>query len=168
MKKTIIKIILKVTFVTNILFLLNCKAQTATDYINHYNDVVPKLNGIIPNKIQFYNQNFSSLQNEMLNKNVQPNGWIYDTKISSSNKYYVLKLFFVDMAMLRVSSKNSFQYPLVIITFENEIPFPQVQSLMEQYHAVWDPNVAQFFSNMKIEKIEFTGVKGYDSEDYSE
>jgi hypothetical protein len=103
----------------------------------------------------------------MLNKNISPDGWIYDTKISPSTKYYVLKLFFVDMSMLRVSSQNSFQYPLVIITFENEIP-SQVQTLMEENHAVWTYNVQQFFSNMKIEKIEFTGVKGYDSDDYSE
>ncbi|GAA5094945.1 hypothetical protein GCM10023210_27100 [Chryseobacterium ginsengisoli] len=147
--------------------IINCKAQTTHDYITFYNDVVPKLNLIIPNKTQFYGQNFSNFHTELLNKNVVPDGWIYDTKISPSTKYYVLKLFFVDMPMLRISSQNSYQYPLVKITFENEIPI-QVQTLMEESHTQWTYNVAQFFSNLKIEKIEFIGVKGYDSDDYSE
>jgi len=32
----------------------------------------------------------------------------------------------------------------------------------------WPPTIAQFFSNMKIEKIDFIEIKGYNVEDYSE
>ncbi|UOU99910.1 hypothetical protein MUU74_08135 [Chryseobacterium daecheongense] len=160
--------LIKTIFLINILFILGCKAQTSTDYINHYNEVVPKLNSIIPNKTQFYGQNFSTFYTELQNKNILPEGWIYDTKISPSKKYYVLKLFFYDMNMLRVARENSYRMPRMIVTFENEIPYPQVQALMEQYHAVWNPTVAQFFSTLKVEKIEFTGVKGYNSDDFSE
>jgi hypothetical protein len=161
------KTFIKTIFILNILFLFNCKAQTVTEYIDHYNDVVPKLNLIIPNKTQFYGQNFSNFNTELQNKNVDILRWFHDTKVSYSNKYYVLKLFFFDRSLLSVSSDNDFNFPIVIITFENEIP-SQVQDLMIESRGDWTYNVQQFFSNMKIEKIEFTGVKGYDSDDYSE
>ena len=63
-------IFLKLLLIINLLFIFSCKAQTTTDYINFYNDVVPKLNTIIPNKTQFYGQNFSNFYNELLSKNV--------------------------------------------------------------------------------------------------
>lgn len=34
------------------------KTQTSTDYINFYNDVVPKLNSIIPDKLSFMDRIF--------------------------------------------------------------------------------------------------------------
>ncbi|WP_292009576.1 hypothetical protein [Chryseobacterium sp.] len=151
------------------LFLItgNIKAQTASDYINFYNDIVPKLNSIIPNKTQFYGKPFSNFYSELQNKNINVKGWIFDPKIVPSTKYYVLKIFLCDVNMLGAASRNSFVYPLIIITFEEEIP-SQVVSLMEQNHAVWNPTVAQFFSSLKIEKIEFSGVKGYNVKDWSE
>ncbi|UZT98594.1 hypothetical protein ODZ84_03200 [Chryseobacterium fluminis] len=160
MKSTMLKTVL----LLNILFIFNCKAQTTTDYINLYNNLVPKLNSIVPNKTQFYGQNFSSFYNEIQSKNISIVGWMHDTKISPSSKYYVLKLFFCDMNLINIATDNSYQYPRVIITFENEIP-GQVQNLMVQHHSTWNTNVAQFFSNMKIENIQFVGVNGYNSSD---
>ncbi|WP_419868305.1 hypothetical protein [Chryseobacterium sp. CT-SW4] len=160
-------LIIKVLFLSSLLSINYNKAQTTTDYINFYNDVTPKLNSIIPNKTQYYEKPFSNFYSELQNKNISVKGWIFDTKIVPSTKYYKLTLFFCDMSMLRVARENSFQHPWVTLTFEDEIP-NQVVSLMEQNHAVWNPTVAQFFSNLKIEKIEFIGVKGYNVEDYSE
>ncbi|WP_419868303.1 hypothetical protein [Chryseobacterium sp. CT-SW4] len=163
------KILITKTILLLSLFFITCysKAQTASDYIIHYNDVVPKLNSIIPNKTQYYGNPFSNFYNELQNKNIIVKGWIYDPKIVPSTKYYVLKMIFSDMKMFGLAHRNAFQYPLVVVTFEDEIP-SQVVNLMDQYHAVWNPTVAQFFSNLKIEKIEFIGVKGYNVEDYSE
>jgi hypothetical protein len=157
----------KAIILLNILFLFNCKSQTVNDYINHYNDVVPKLNSIIPNKTQFYGHNFSTFNTELQNKNIDIISWFHDTKISPSTKYYVVVLFFSDRSMLKITSDNDFNFPRVIITFENEIP-SQVQALMEESRGEWTYNVQQFFANLKIENIQFTGVKGYDSHDYSE
>ncbi|UZT98593.1 hypothetical protein ODZ84_03195 [Chryseobacterium fluminis] len=161
------KLIFKMTLFASILIICSSKAQTTTDYINFYNTVVPKLKSITPGKTQFYGQNFLSFYNEMLSKNISPVGWIYDSKIKPSTKYYKLTLFFCDMGMLRIARENSFQHPWVTITFADEIS-SQVESLMTQQHSQWNLTTAQFFSNMKIEKIEFTGVKGYNVEDYSE
>uniref|UniRef100_UPI002630C4AA hypothetical protein n=1 Tax=uncultured Chryseobacterium sp. TaxID=259322 RepID=UPI002630C4AA len=127
--------LIKTIFLINILFILGCKAQTSTDFINHYNEVVPKLNAIVPNKTQFYGQNFSNFNSELQSKNAIPELWIYDTKISPSTKYHVLTLTFCSVNMLGTASRYSYQTPTIIITFETEIPYPQVQSLMEQYHA---------------------------------
>ncbi|UZT98595.1 hypothetical protein ODZ84_03205 [Chryseobacterium fluminis] len=163
MKSTILKTVL----LLNILFIFNCRAQTTTDYINFYNTVVPKLNSIIPNKTQFYGQNFSNFYNELQSKNISIVGFIHDTKIKPSTKYYVIALFFCDKGMLNIASENSYQYPWAKITFVNEIP-NQIEDMVRQYNAQWNPTFTQFFANMKIEKIEFTGVKGYSVEDYSE
>jgi hypothetical protein len=160
-------ILIKIALIINLFLIYNCKAQTISDYINFYNNVVPKLNSIVPIKTPFYGQNFTNFNSEMLNKNISPELWLCGNKISESNKYYVLTLTFCSVNMLNISLDNSFQYPSVIITFENEIP-PQVKNLISETHGEWTYNVQQFFSNMKIEKIEFTGVKGYDSDDYSE
>ena len=158
---------LKTLIILSLFFIYNCKAQTTNDYITFYNDVVPKLNSIVPNKTQFYGQNFSNFNTELQSKNLDIISWFHDTKISPSTKYYVLKLFFSDRSMLKISSDNSFQYPLVVITFENEIP-SQVIDLMEESRGEWTYNSQLFFANMKIESIDFIGVKGYDSDDYSE
>ncbi|WP_292009578.1 hypothetical protein, partial [Chryseobacterium sp.] len=116
---------------------------------------------------QFYGKPFSNFYSELQNKNISVKGWIFDPKIVPGTKYYVLTLFFSDMSLLRVAKENSFRSPRMSVTFEDEIP-SQVVSLMEQNHAVWNPTVAQFFSSLKVEKIEFSGVKGYNVKDWSE
>lgn len=163
MKSTFFKFL----FIINLLFLYNCKAQTTNDYITFYDGVVPKLNTIIPNKTQFYGQNFSNFYNELLNKQIGIVMLDYDTKTDLDTKYYTLKLFFCDAKLLSVASDNSFRYPRVVVTFENEIP-SQIKDLVSQYNAQWNPVFAQFFANMKIEKIDFIGVKGYNVDDWSE
>ncbi|SDQ32067.1 hypothetical protein SAMN05421664_1128 [Chryseobacterium soldanellicola] len=159
-------IFIKALLIINLFFIYNCKAQTANDYITFYNGVVPKLKSIIPNKTQFYGQNFSSFYNELQNKNVNIVMISYDSKIFNDPHYYTLYLYFCDRNMLNVASDNSFQYPWLEIAFENEIP-SQIKDMVLQYHGQWNTTFAQFFSNMKIEKIKFIGVRGYDSPDYS-
>jgi hypothetical protein len=159
--------LLKFVLIINLFFIYNCKAQTTTDYITFYNDVVPKLNSIVLNKTQFYGQNFSNFYNELQNKNIDIVLFDYDTKTDPGTKYYILRLFFSDNNMWSIASENSFRFPKVVITFKNEIP-QQIETLAEQNNMQWTYNVQQFFLNMKIEKIDFVGVKGYDSDDYSE
>ncbi len=146
----------------------NCKAQSASvnEYITFYNGVVPKLNTVAANKTQFYGHNFSEFYNELLNKNVNVVDLGYGSKTDTGTKNYILRLYFCDSNMDKPALDNKFQIPVIWITFENEIP-PQIKSLVLQYHGEWNDTFAQFFSNMKIEKIEFGGINGYNSSDWS-
>ncbi|SDM38101.1 hypothetical protein [Chryseobacterium taihuense] len=159
--------LLKTLLIINLFFIYSCKAQTTNEYITFYNDLVPKLNTIVPNKTQFYGQNFSNFYNELQNKNVNIVMLNYDYKNELSSEYYVLRLFFTNINMWNVAIDNDFQLPCISITFQNEIP-TQIVDMVRQYQGQWNPAFAQFFSNMKIEKIDFIGVKGYNVEDYSE
>lgn len=159
-------ILLKFLLVINLFFVYNCKAQTSNDYVTFYNSVVPKLNTIAINKTQFYNQNFSIFYSELLNKNLNVVGLSYGTKTDPGIKYYIVRLFFAEPEMWSTASNNSFQYPWVSITFEIEIP-SQIKSMVLQSQGEWNATFTQFFSNMKIEKIDFVGVNGYDSNDWS-
>ncbi|UZT98596.1 hypothetical protein ODZ84_03210 [Chryseobacterium fluminis] len=159
-------IFFKVMLVTNLFLICNCKAQIVNNYINFYNHTISNLNPIISTKSQYYNLPFSNFYNELQNRNINIQGWFYDTKISPSTKYYVLKLFLSDLNMLNIASENSYHDPRISITFKDEIP-NQVQTLMERNHSQWNPVVAQFFSDIKVESIRFIGVRGYDSTDYS-
>lgn len=159
-------IFLKIILIINLFFIYNCKAQTTTDYINFYNDVVPKLNSIVPNKTQYYGQNFSVFYNELLNKNINVVMLNYDSKIDTSEKYYIVDLFLSDTNLWSIASKNDYQYPWISITLENEIP-SQIKNMVLQNNGLWNSTFVQFFANMKIEKIKFVGVRGYDNNDYS-
>lgn len=150
--------------IVSLFFLSNCKAQTTTDYITFYNDLVPKLNSLVPNKTQFYGQNFSNFYNELINKNIDIVFLTYDPKVIPDTKYYVLNLFFTENRMWSVASDNSFQLPAISITFESQIP-SQIDQLINQSHGRWDYNISQFFATIKIEKIEFIGINGYDNPD---
>lgn len=158
-------IFFKTLLIINLFLISNCKAQTTSDYITFYNELVPKLNTIAANKTQFYGQNFSKFYNELLNKNISVVKLSYDYKIHPGTKYYVLDIFFEDSGMWSVASNNPFQYPWVSITFENEIP-SQIKDMVLQSQGEWNSNFVQFFSNMKIEKIKFIGVNGYNSTDW--
>ncbi len=161
------KIFLKIILIINFFLIYNCKAQTTTDYINMYNEVTPKLTSIIPYKTQYYNQNFSVFYNELQNKNINIIMMGCDYKTDFDTKYYILKLYPYNVKMIRIAADNSFVHPLIYITFKDQIP-SQVDNLIFQYHAQWNPTFEQFFANMKIEKIDFIGVKGYNVKDYSE
>ncbi|WP_089745897.1 hypothetical protein [Chryseobacterium taihuense] len=162
MKNLFIKLILTI----NLLLIYNCKAQTSNDYVTFYNDVVPKLNTIVPNKTQFYGQNFSNFYSELQNKNVSIVMLNYDSKNELSREYYVLRLFFAPINMWSFAINNSYRFPIVDITFENEIP-SQIEQIASQAEMKWNYNLVQFFSTMKIEKIEFIGMNGYNSQDRS-
>jgi len=163
---TMKSIFLKTILIINLFFIYNCKAQTTNDYINFYNDVVPKLNTIVPIKTQFYGQNFSSFYNELQNKNINIILLNYDTKTDIGTRYYILRLFFTNIGMWNIAIDNSFQLPSISITFENEIP-KQIEQIATQNNMKWNPTLAQFFSNMKIESIRFIGLNGYNSTDNS-
>ncbi|SHG24994.1 type 1 fimbrial protein [Chryseobacterium vrystaatense] len=159
-------IFLKIVLILSLLSVFNCKAQVTNDYINFYNEVVPKLNSIVPNKTQFYGQNFSNFYNELQNKNINIILLNCDTKTDPGTKYYILRLFFTNTQMWSTAIDHSFQFPSIAITFENEIP-PQIVNMLEQSGSKWTSDYIQFFSNMKIEKIKFIGVNGYDNSDKS-
>jgi hypothetical protein len=166
-KKIKMKTIFKILFILNFLVLTqNCKAQTTNDYVTFYNNIIPKLNTIIPNKTQFYGQNFSVFYNELQNKNIDVVSLSCGYKTDPGIKYYVLDLFFEDEDLWSVASNNNYQYPWISITFESEIP-SQIKNMILQAHGQWDYNFIQFFANMKIEKILFVGVRGYDNPDYT-
>ncbi|MET3535691.1 hypothetical protein [Chryseobacterium limigenitum] len=158
-------IFFKTIFILSIFFIHNCKAQTTNDYITFYNGVVPKLNIIVPYKTQFYGQNFSTFYTELLSKQISVAKFGCDYKTDPGSKYYVLDLFFEDSEMWPVATNNSFQYPWVSITFQDEIP-AQIKTMILQNHGEWNSTFAQFFANMKIEKILFVGVNGYNSTDW--
>ncbi|GAA5097722.1 hypothetical protein GCM10023210_33040 [Chryseobacterium ginsengisoli] len=160
------KTILKTFLIINLFFIYNCKAQTTSEYIDFYNDVAPKLNSIVPNKTQFYGQNFSNFISELQNKNLDVIIFNYDTKTDPGSKYYILKLYFAPVTMWSISTDNDLQWPSLSITFENEIP-KQIETLAEQNNMQWTYNIQQFFANMKIESIRFIGLNGYDSTDNS-
>ncbi len=160
-------ITIKILLIFNVLFFYSCKAQATNDYVTFYSNVVPKLNTIVPNKTQFYGQNFSNFYNELLNKNIQIIKLGYDYKTDPGSKYYVLRLFFEDDDLWSVASNNDYQYPWISITFENEIP-NQIKTMVLQNQGQWNTTFVQFFSNMKIEKIKFVGINGYDSANWTE
>ncbi|SDQ32086.1 hypothetical protein SAMN05421664_1129 [Chryseobacterium soldanellicola] len=160
------KTLLKILFISNLFFIYDCKAQTTSDYITFYNGVVPQLNSIVPNKTQFYGQNFSNFYNELLTKHIDIVMLNYDTKTDPGAKYYILRLFFANTNMWSISTDNTYQFPSIAITFENEIP-SQIKNMVEESGSKWNSTLAQFFANMKIEKIKFIGVNGYNSPDRS-
>ncbi|MEI3791885.1 MULTISPECIES: hypothetical protein [unclassified Chryseobacterium] len=160
-------IFLKIIFFTTLLFIQNCKAQASNEYINFYSEIASKLNTIVPNKTQFYGQNFSNFSNELLTKNISIIRIGIDSKTDTSPTYHVLSLNFSDRNISLVASENEFQYPRIWITFENEIPTPQILNMLKQYNGEWNASFAQFFANMKIEKIVFSGINGYNNTDRS-
>lgn len=159
------RILLRIIFALNLLFIFNCKSQTTLDeYITFYNGVSSKLNLIVPNKSQFINQNFTFFYNELKSKNILVITLGTGNKEANSPKDYILRLYFSEDAIFAL--ENHYQYPVVWITFQNEIP-QEVNNVIRSYYGDWNENIAQLFSNMKIEKIEFVGINGYDNPDRS-
>ncbi|WP_045496416.1 hypothetical protein [Chryseobacterium sp. StRB126] len=161
-------IFLKSTLVISVFFMHNNKAQSLSinDYIKFYNEVVPKLNTITTNKTQFYGQEFSKFNTELINKNINIVSLGYGSKTDIGIKNYILRLYFCDSNMDKPALDNRYQIPVISITFEDEIP-PQIKSMVQQYHGEWNNAFVQFFSNMKIEKIKFIGLNGYNNYDRS-
>lgn len=159
-------ILFKIILVINLFFIYNCKAQTTNDYITFYNGVVPKLNTIAVNKTQFYEENFSNFYNELSNKSISIETFYCSYKTDPGSKFYVLNIFFEDSDLRSFALNYTYQYPYISIIFENEIP-KEIESMVKQNYGVWNNNFAIYFSNMKIEKIDFVGINGYDNIDRS-
>ncbi|NML56541.1 hypothetical protein [Chryseobacterium cheonjiense] len=157
-------LLLKILVVTNFLLIYSCKSQTTNDYITFYNNLVPKLNSLVPNKIQYYNQNFSNFNTELQNNGINIISFTYYPKVIPGIQYYVLNLNFIELDMWKIASENSYRRPFISITFQDEIP-SQIDQLSIQSQGRWNPTIAQFFANMKIEKIEFVGINGYNNPD---
>lgn len=68
--------------------------------------------------------------------------------------------------MWSVATDNTFQYPWISITFQDEIPV-QIKQMVLQNNGKWDNSFVQFFSNRKIEKIKFVGINGYNSNNWA-
>ena len=159
------KILLRTILALNLLFIFNCKSQTTLDeYITFYNGVSSKLNLIVPNKSQFINQNFSSFYNELKSKKITVITLGTGNKEANSPKDYILRLYFSGDSTFALD--NKYQYPVVWITFQTEIP-KEVNTVIRSYYGDWNENIAQLFSTMKIEKIEFVGINGYNNPDRS-
>ncbi|MCQ9634519.1 hypothetical protein MP477_06075 [Chryseobacterium sp. WG23] len=159
-------IFLKSLFIISTFFIHNYKSQSVNDYIIFYNSITPKLNTIASNKTQFYGQNFSKFYSELSNKYITVVNLSYDSKTDTGKKYYILRLFFCDSNMDKPALDNKFQIPWITITFQDEIP-PQIKNMVQKSNGVWTSIFTQFFANMKIEKIDFIGVNGYNSNDWS-
>jgi len=160
------KIFVKTLLMINLFFIYSCKAQTTNDYITFYNDVTPKLNTMVSNKTQFYGQNFSNFYNELQSKNINVLMFDYDTKKENEKQYFIVRLYFSNTDIWSLASLNSFRYPWISITFENEIP-KQIENIAKQNDMKWTPIIEQYFSNMKIEQIKFISINGYNSSDRS-
>ncbi|WP_187477937.1 hypothetical protein [Amniculibacterium sp. G2-70] len=160
MKSLFIKIIFSIFMI----FAVGCKAQTVNDYITFYNSISPKLNTLANNKSQYIGQNFSLFSNALLANNVSIDNIGYHLKTHNSKKYFSITLYFCTDKLFFIGSNQKFQVPVVWVTFENEIP-SSIKSMVLQYEGVWNFQFEQFFANMKIEKIEFIGINGYDNLD---
>lgn len=145
-------------------FTMGCSAQTINDYISHYNNLAPKLNVLAANKAQFMGQNFSVFSSALQNSNLQ----ILNMSCHSTNgygkKYFTLQLTLLEDNILSIGLEQQYQVPTIYVTFQNEIP-QTIKSMVLQYHGVWNSQFENFFANMKIESIEFTGINGYNNPD---
>lgn len=153
-------IFIKLTFSLTLILSINCKSQTVLDYVNFYNEITPKLNVLADNKSQYIGQNFSLFNNAIYNNNISIISIGYHSKVASSKRYYILALEFCNDDLFFIGLDNEYQVPVVYVTFENEIP-SSIKSMVLQYKGEWNSAFEQFFANMKIEKIKFTGVNGY-------
>ena len=159
-------IFLKIIFITSLFFICNFKAQTKSDYIAFYNEVTPKLNAIVLNKTQFYGQNFSDFYDELHNKDINIVSIGIIGKTINTSRKNILSLYLSDEDMWKKSFDNKYQEPVILITFEDKIS-NEIIKKVEQYHRKWNNDLSQVFANMKIKKIEFLGLNGYDSSERS-
>ena len=140
------------------------KAQTVNDYINFYNTISPKLNAVAAVKSNYIHQDFSLFLNKLNTENIMINRVSYYPRNSSTEKIYIISLSFSNIDLNQAGLQNKYQLPVIWVTFENEVPQSFV-SMVLQYQGKWNLQFEQFFANMKIEKIKFIGINGYDNPD---
>lgn len=155
---------LKIIIILSFLLFQSCYSQKVgtMQYLNFYNSISPKLNELVPNKTQFYNQNFLNFYNEILSKNLVVQRISTDGKIDNSKQHYVLTLHFCDYGINSFAADKGYQYPVVRITFQNQIP-DSTTNLVKQNQAYWNSTLLNEFSNILIESIEFGGINGYNN-----
>ncbi|WP_187477882.1 hypothetical protein [Amniculibacterium sp. G2-70] len=140
------------------------KAQTVNDYINFYNTISPKLNAVASVKSNYIHQDFSLFLNKLNTENITIDWVSYYPRNSSTEKIYTIRLSFSNIDLSQAGLQQRYQLPVIWITFENEVPQSLVNMVL-QYQGKWNLQFEQFFKNMKIEKIKFIGINGYNNPD---
>lgn len=158
------KTIFKIIAVVLVTVFQNCKSQDAQRYIAQYEESVPKLNQLAKEKEKFYSRDFSMFTDELENKKIRIFNIGYDGKTANSSKIYVIRMWFNDIGAIDLVRKNKYQFPLVVITFKDEIPY-EFRALTVKYEGKLSDEVRKFLANRKIEKIDFYGINGLTNTD---
>ena len=139
-------------------------AQTVNDYINFYNSIAPKLNTIANVKSNYLHNNFSLFLNKLNSENITINRVSYYPRNSPTENIYTISIKFSDIDLTQAGLEHEYQLPVIWITFEDAIPLSLVGMVL-QYKGKWNLQFEEFFKNMKIAKIKFTGINGYNNPD---
>lgn len=158
--KTIIKFVALIFVVT----LQNCNAQNV-GYQQVYNNIATPLQKMANNKTtQFYNSEFKYFSKSLIKNNLIIKSFGYDSKMATRPEIFVLSLYFTDMDARLDLTEKKLKNPFVVITFQNQIP-DDIIGMTLKYHGEWNDEFEKFFSDMKIEKINFYDINGFQSKD---
>ena len=160
------KTLFKILSIVLITLFQNCKSQDAQKYIAQYEESVPKLQQLAEEKNKFYGKNFSIFVDELEKNKIKIFNFGYDGKIAGSPKIYVVRFWFNDIGAIDMVQKNKYQFPIITITFQEEIPY-ELRALTVKYEGKLNEEVKTFLSNRKIEKIDFYGINGLKNTDRS-
>ncbi len=141
---------------------MGCKAQTQTDYINFYNQLVPKLNMLANTKTQYYGLPFSQFKTALDNATINIDNVFYDRPYDEAGYYNTLIIYFDDWEDNHVAIESHYQIPIVYVEFEEHIP-KTIEGMHKSYRGKWSPIYENFFSNYTIKEIRFVGLNGYNN-----
>ena len=115
------------------------------------------------NKKLYYGKEFSEFyQNFTVKDKIVSFG--YDGKYANSRKLYILRLYFSRIEERGPLIDNKLPIPMLNITFQDQIP-DEIIPLTRKYEGIWNEDMVKFFSKLKIEKIEYYGINGWDNKD---
>ncbi|EFK37939.1 Uncharacterised protein [Chryseobacterium gleum] len=149
------------TFFITVIIFTHYKSQTSqpiniTDYPNFYNQTVSKLNNLMPNKTNYYNQPLSVFLQALDQNNIAIKA--YDPGPFDNN--FLTLMFINDAESSSVIYQNGYVQPHIAITFQQPFDFQQATTILNQYHWFWNSTVENFYKNLVIKKIEFWYVRG--------
>ena len=151
-----------ILFVLALFLIQNCSAQF-NDYKKKYNELLPALQKSANNKKLYYGKEFSEFyQNFTVKDKIVSFG--YDGKYANSRKLYILRLYFSRIEERGSLIDNKLPIPMLNITFQDQIP-DEIIPLTRKYEGIWNEDMVKFFSKLKIEKIEYYGINGWDNKD---
>ncbi|PRB02868.1 hypothetical protein CQ046_11740 [Chryseobacterium sp. MYb7] len=129
---------------------------TLADYPNFYNQTINKLNNIIPNKTNYYNQPLSNFLQVLSQNNLIIKA--YDPGPFQDN---IIKLMLIgDAETTSTIWRNNYVDPYIKVTFQQSFNFQQSQEIINQHHWFWNPTAENFYKNLIVKKIEFYNVNG--------